>query len=88
MAAGVGNEGALIAGGAVKLEGGADFRAAVLDGGERVQVFGAQTIAVFLEELRLEGFDHGGQADHLIFPQVRVKPPIKALMRSIACCLV
>ena len=69
MTAGVRHQPLVFAGAALDLHLGAVLGATVFDGAKRVSVFSAQPIAVLREEIGLEGFDDGGQADHLTCPQ-------------------
>ncbi len=43
-----------------------------------------ELIPVLRQEVRLEGFNDGSQADHLTCPQVMEKPSIRPLIRSMA----
>ena len=66
----------------------AGLRAAVFHRREGLSVHGAELGSVLREELRLEGVDGRSEADHLTIPQAMVNPSIRALMRSMAWCLV
>jgi hypothetical protein len=82
MTAGMGH--ALVMGtfAAVDLHRRARLRAAVFHRGQRAVVLGPQPLAVLRAEVTLEGVDDGGEADHLICPQLTPKPSIRPLMRS------
>jgi hypothetical protein len=47
-------------------------------------VVSRESVPVLRQEVGAEGVDDLGQADHLTVPQVRRKPSIRPLMRSMA----
>jgi hypothetical protein len=47
-------------------------------------VVGRESVPVLRQEVRLEGFNDGAEADHLTCPQVMEKRSIRPLMRSMA----
>ena len=103
VAAGVRHQHLLRAAAALHLHLGAGLGAAAFDGCQRLHVTGVETVTVLRAEVLLEGVDDTGEPDHvgcsaldfpaltfppLTCPQVRLKPSISVLMRSIAWCLV
>ena len=88
MAAGMRHQRLMRTFGAFDLHLRAGLRAAVFHRREGLSVHGAEPGSVLDEELRLEGVDERSEADHLTDPQAMVKPSIRALIRSMAWCLV
>ena len=88
MAAGMGHQRLMIALGAGDLHLRTGLGAAVLHRRQRPRVLGSQALPVLREERRLESVDEPSQANHLIAPQAMVNPSIRALIRSMAWCLV
>ena len=82
VAAGMGHQMLMLALGALHLHARARLAAALADGGQRPQLLGAEPVAVLRQEIRLEGLDDCGEADHLTAPQAMENPSIRALMRS------
>ena len=88
MAAGMGHQCAMVAGGAGELHLRAGLGAAVFDRRQRLGVFGSQALPVLRQERRPERVDDPRQGNHVATPQAMVKPSIRVLMRSMAWCLV
>lgn len=82
VAAGMGNQAAVLALRALQLDLRAGVRAALPQGGQRPQVLGAESVTVLRQEIRFEGLDDLREADHLSAPQAMENPSIRALMRS------
>ncbi len=84
MAAGVRNQDLMLASRTLDLHLGADLATAVFHGRERPIVIRRESAPVLREEVCFEEVDDRSQPDHLTCPQVRVKPSIKPLIRSMA----
>jgi hypothetical protein len=84
MAAGVWHQLLVLASGAFDLHHGAGLAAALLHGRQCLVVRAGESVPVLRQEIGLEAFDEFSQADHLTCPQAKLKPSIRALMRSMA----
>jgi len=84
VTAGVRHHGTMIASGAGNLHLGTGLAAAMFHGRECPQVVGRKAVSVLRAKVSAEGVDEVSESRHLTCPQLRQKPSIRPLIRSMA----